>query len=102
MNTSKLVMGFMSLALLAAMAQADGPTISCKRDGNSFIVTYTGELYQSTDAVKWIKVDSASSPYQVTVEGKSLFFCTKDESENKNFTIPLSDTVNLDMIWIKP
>ena len=45
MNTSKLVTGFMSLALLAAMAQADG-------------------------------------------------------SANKNFTIPISNTINLDMIWI--
>ena len=102
MTISKLVTGFLGLALAAAMAQAEGPTISCKIDGTNLIVTYTGELYQSTDAVKWIKVDSASSPYQVTVEGKSLFFCTKDESENKNFTIPLSDTVNLDMIWIEP
>ena len=47
MNTSKLVTGFMSLALLAAMAQADG-------------------------------------------------------SANKNFTIPISNTINLDMIWIEP
>ena len=94
--------GFLGLALAAALAQAEEPTISCKIDGENFIVTYTGELYQSTDAVSWSKVESTSSPYQVKVGNKKLFFCTKGEAVDRNLIIPLSDTVNLDMIWIKP
>ena len=102
MTASKLVTGFLGLVLSASLAQAEEPTISCKMDGENFIVTYTGELYQSTDAISWSKVDSASSPYQVKVGNKKLFFCTKGEAVDRNLTIPLSDTVNLDMIWIKP
>ena len=94
--------GFLGLVLSASLAQAEEPTISCKMDGENFIVTYTGELYQSTDAISWSKVDSASSPYQVKVGNKKLFFCTKGEAVDRNLIIPLSDTVNLDMIWIKP
>ena len=102
MNTLKTTFGLLAVALAAVMAQAEQPTISCKMDGTNLIVTYTGTLYQSEDAVNWTKVDSASSPYRAAVEGKSLFFCAKGDSEHENFTIPLSDTVNLDMIWIKP
>ena len=101
MTTSKYITGFLGLALAAAMAQAEGPTISCKMDGTNLIVTYTGELYQSTDAVKWTAVPGATSPYLVTMNDKKRFFCAKGEDVDRNFTIPLSDTVNLDMIWIK-
>ncbi|MBR5690744.1 MAG: hypothetical protein IKX46_02185, partial [Verrucomicrobia bacterium] len=80
MNTSKLMTGFMGLTLAAVLAQAEEPSISCKMDGVNFIVTYTGELYQSSDAVSWSKVESASSPYQVKVGNKKLFFCTKGGS----------------------
>ena len=100
MKCKKLATGFLGLALVAAMAQAAGPTISCERNGKNLIVTYTGELYQSTDAIRWSKVQSASSPYQVKTGDKKLFFCARGES--KNFTIPLSDTVDLNMIWIEP
>ncbi|MBR5604891.1 MAG: hypothetical protein IKW70_00475, partial [Verrucomicrobia bacterium] len=62
MKSKKLAAGFLGLALVAAMAQAAGPTISCERNGKNLIVTYTGELYQSTDAIRWSKVQSASSP----------------------------------------
>ena len=82
-------------------AQADGPTISCEVVGGNLIVTYTGTLYQSTDAVNWTEVASASSPYKVAINDKKLFFCAKGET-SKNITIPLSDTVSLDMIWIEP
>ena len=102
MTISKLVTGFLGLALAAAMAQAEGPTISFKKDGENFIVTYTGELYQSTDAVKWTAVPGATSPYQVKTGDKQLFFCAKGDAGNKNYTIPLADGVDLDMIWIKP
>ena len=102
MKIKKLTAGFLGLALAAAMAQAEGPTISFKKDGENFIVTYTGELYQSTDAVKWTAVPGATSPYQVKTGDKQLFFCAKGDAGNKNYTIPLADGVDLDMIWIKP
>ncbi len=63
---------------------------------------YTGTLYQSRDNVNWIKVESASSPYQVKMKDEKLFFCVKDESESKDITIPLAEGVDLDMIWIEP
>ncbi|MBQ7589726.1 MAG: formylglycine-generating enzyme family protein [Verrucomicrobia bacterium] len=100
MHTYKKTFGLLAVVLAAAMVQAAAPTISCKTDGNDLIVTYTGTLYQSSDAVKWTEVASASSPYQVKMGNKKLFFCAKGES--KNFTISLSDTVDLNMIWIEP
>ncbi|MBO7524585.1 MAG: formylglycine-generating enzyme family protein, partial [Verrucomicrobia bacterium] len=39
--------------------------------------------------------------YKVKISDKKLFFCAKGET-SKNMTIPLSDTVSLDMIWIEP
>ena len=102
MTVNKLTSGLLGLALVTVMAQAAKPTINCKTDGDDLIVSYTGTLYQSEDAVHWTEVAFASSPYQVKMGNKKLFFCSKGESENKNFTIPLSDTVNLDMIWIEP
>ena len=80
--------------------------LSYEYQNGILILTYTGTLYQSSDAVSWTKVESASSPYQVTTAGnKKLFFCSKIESEKpskQNFSIPLADNVILDMIWIQP
>ncbi len=97
----KVLTGFLSLALVSATALAAEPSISCETDGTNLIVTYTGTLYQSTDAVNWKEVASASNPYVVALNDKKLFFCAKGESF-ENMTIPLSDTVSLDMIWIEP
>ncbi len=102
MRNHKMITVLLSLALTAATAQAAKPAISCKIDGSNLIITYTGTLYLSEDAVIWSELDSASNPYQVTMGNKKLFFCAKEISDNKNFTIPLSDTANLDMIWIEP
>ena len=100
---NRITLGLLAVTLAAVtMAQAAKPTISYKTDGTNLIVIYTGTLYQSTDAVNWTKVVSAFSPYQVTTGNKKLFFCAKDGSENENFTILLSDTVSLNMIWINP
>ena len=96
MRNHKMITVLLSLALTAATAQAAKPAISCKIDGSNLIITYTGTLYLSEDAVIWSELDSASNPYQVTMGNKKLFFCAKEISDNKNFTIPLSDTVNLD------
>lgn len=81
---------------------AVSPSLSYKLDGKNLTITYTGTLYQSSDAVHWSEVGSASSPYKVEVTDKKLFFCTKGESggaDGQNFTIPLSGTVSLDMVW---
>ena len=102
MQNHKMITVLLSLALTAAAAQAAKPTISYNTDGSNLIITYTGELYLSEDAVSWSKLDSASNPYRVIMGNKKLFFCAKEISDNKNFTIPLSDTVSLDMIWIEP
>ena len=102
MQNHKMITVLLGLALTAAIAQAAKPTISYKTDGSNIIITYTGELYLSEDAISWSKLESASNPYQITMRNKKLFFCSKETSDNKNFTIQLSDTVNLDMIWIEP
>ena len=100
---TKLFAGLLGLALTGMTAQAAAPSLSYKINGNEFIITYTGTLYQSSDAVSWTEVASASSPYVVTLGDKKLFFCAKgEEGPSENITIPLSDTVNLDMIWIEP
>ena len=98
------IANLLGVALTAAVAQAASPTISCEIKGSNLLISYTGTLYQSSDAVNWTEVASASSPYKVTLGDKKLFFCAKGESDTdtKNITIPLSDTVDLDMIWIDP
>ena len=101
----RLTAGLLGLALTAAAAQATEPTIDYSLEMK---LTYTGTLYSSTDGVNWTKVEGAASPYYVPVEdAKKLFFCTKDESEpppgqKEDITVPISDAVSLDMIWIKP
>ena len=91
----------MGLALTAVSGQTAEPIIQYEVNGTNLIVTYTGTLYQSTDAVNWTEVKSASSPYSITLKDKKLFFCAKGET-SEDMTIPLSDTVDLDMIWIEP
>ena len=101
--STKILTVFMGLALAAVSAQTAEPTIKYEVNGTNLIVTYSGTLYQSSDAVSWTEVASASSPYVVTLGDKKLFFCAKgEEGPSENITIPLSDTVNLDMIWIEP
>ena len=104
----KLMTGLLALALTGSVVYAAEPTIDYSLE---LKLTYTGVLYQSTDGVNWTKVEGATSPYYVPVEdAKKMLFCSKDEGEQpgdslipgENGTIPLSGTVNLDMIWIKP
>ncbi|MBQ7589725.1 MAG: SUMF1/EgtB/PvdO family nonheme iron enzyme [Verrucomicrobia bacterium] len=81
-------------------------TISCKTDGTNFIVSYTGTLYQSEDSVNWMEVPNATSPYQVKMGNKKLFFCAKGESGDivpgENITIFLPGNVAMEMIRIEP
>ncbi|MBO4715474.1 MAG: formylglycine-generating enzyme family protein [Verrucomicrobia bacterium] len=78
------------------------PSLSYEVNGNDLTITYTGTLYQSSDAVNWTEVKSGSSPYKTKITNKKLFFCAKGESDSRNFTIPLADGVGLDMVWIEP
>ncbi|MBR5737482.1 MAG: hypothetical protein IKX90_02835, partial [Verrucomicrobia bacterium] len=65
-------------ALLTSLTtQAATPALSYEVTGNNLILTYTGTLLQSADAVNWTEVQSASSPYKVALSDKKLFFCTK-------------------------
>ena len=109
MNNYKIMAGLLGLALTAVTAQAAAPSLSYKINGNEFIITYTGTLYQSADAVSWTAVASASSPYKVQIGNKQQFFCAKASDEpldplspGKNGTVSLPDGVALDMNWINP
>ena len=97
----KTTSGLLGLALAGMTVHAAAPSLSYEVSGNELIINYTGTLLQSTDAVNWTEVAFASSPCKVKISDKKLFFCAKGET-SKNMTIPLSDTVSLDMIWIEP
>ncbi len=101
MRNHKFFIGLLAVGLAAIATQAVEPVLSYEVTGDELILTYSGTLLQSTDAVNWAEVASASSPYKVKISDKKLFFCAKGET-SKNITIPLSDTVSLDMIWIEP
>ena len=79
--------------------------ISCEYKDGVLILTFTGNLQESTDTKTWKTLDAAS-PYTVQTDGTQKFYRAvtegSDDPTGKNITIPLSDTVNLDMIWIKP
>ncbi|MBO6004331.1 MAG: formylglycine-generating enzyme family protein, partial [Verrucomicrobia bacterium] len=97
----KLTSGLLGLALAGMTVHAAAPSLSYEVSGNDLIITYTGTLLRSSDAVNWTEVASASSPYKVALSDKKLFFCTKGAT-SKDITIPLSDMVDLDLIWIEP
>ena len=97
----KTTSGLLVLTLAGMTSQAAAPSLSYEVNGNELIINYTGTLLQSTDAVHWTEVAFASSPCKVKISDKKLFFCAKGET-SKNMTIPLSDTVSLDMIRIEP
>ena len=91
----------LALAVTAVTAQASDPNLSYQITGNELVIIYTGTLLQSADAVSWSEVASATSPYKIVLSDKKLFFCAKG-TESKDITIPLSDKVNLDLIWVEP
>ncbi|MBR6461217.1 MAG: hypothetical protein IKS95_05260, partial [Verrucomicrobia bacterium] len=102
-ENTKLWAGLLGLALTMVTAQAAAPTLNYEINGNNLVITYTGMLLQSADAVNWTEVASATSPYKIALSDKKLFFCAKGEdTHDKDITIPLSDTVDLDMFWIEP
>ena len=98
---------FMGLALVAVSGQTAEPTIKYEVTGNELILTYSGTLYQSTDAISWTEVKSASSPYKVSLNDKQLFFCSQGGEVHpvvpgEDFSVSLPGGVSLDMNWIKP
>ena len=104
---TKILTVFMGLALAAVSGQTAEPTIKYEINGTNLIVTYTGTLYQSTDAVNWTEVKSASSPYKVKIEDKKLFFCSQGGSAQpivpgEDFSTSLPGGVSLDMLWLDP
>ena len=106
---TKLFAGLLGLALTGMTAQAAAPALSYQVTGNNLILTYTGTLLRSSDAITWTEVASASSPYQVALSDKKLFFCAKASDEpvdplvpGKNGTVSLPCGVTLDLNWIEP
>ncbi|MBR5605524.1 MAG: hypothetical protein IKW70_03725, partial [Verrucomicrobia bacterium] len=89
------------LVLSGVMTMAEAPSIDYKVEGNEFVINYTETLYQSKDAITWVKVENSVSPYKVKMEQENLYFCAKKEPVNKNFTLFLSDVASLDMIWVE-
>ncbi len=66
---------------------------------------FTGTLCQSSDAVHWTEIPSATSPYKVAIKEKKLFFCAKagdTPPPSKDIIIPLADGVDLEMLWVEP
>ena len=90
------------LVLSGVMTMAEEPSISYKVEGNELVINYTEALYQSEDAVRWEKVENAVNPYKIMMGQKNLYFCSKKEPVNKNFTLFLSDVASLNMIWVEP
>ena len=105
---TKILTVFMGLALAAVSGQTAEPTIKYEVNETNLILTYSGTLLQSTDAVNWTEVKSASSPYKVSLNDKQLFFCSQGGGEvqpivpGENFSTSLPGGVWLDMNWIKP
>ncbi|MBO4545129.1 MAG: hypothetical protein J5773_05050, partial [Verrucomicrobia bacterium] len=92
----KLCAGLLALAVTAVTAQAAAPTLNYEINGNNLVITYTGTLLQSADAVNWSEVTSASSPYKIALGDKKQFFCVKASDEPVDPLVPGQDaTVSL-------
>ena len=109
MHNDKIMAGLLGLALTAVTAQAAAPALDYEINGNNLVINYTGTLLQSSDAITWSEVASASSPYKVVLSDKKLFFCAKASDEpidplvpGQDATVFLPGDVALDMIWISP
>ena len=48
-------------------------------ESGNLTLYYTGTLYQSSDNINWIKVESASSPYKLKMTDEKLFFSVQKE-----------------------
>jgi formylglycine-generating enzyme required for sulfatase activity len=102
------IANLLGVALTAAVAQAASPTISCEIKGSNLLISYTGTLYQSSDAVNWTEVKTASSPYQIKTTDKKLFFCARESEGSGESFEPGKNAASqvkrekLDMIWIEP
>ena len=106
-NISATLAALAALAVTAVTAQAAAPTLNYEINGDNLVITYTGTLYKSADAVNWTEVQSASSPYKIALGDKKQFFCAKASDEpvdplvpGQDVTITLPEGVKLDLIWI--
>ena len=93
-----------------------GADLSIRKGNRYVIVSFTGKLYESPNGVNHWSYVTDESPYMAEVTGSCKFYRAvasgygsggnddeePGEEEGKNFTTSLSDTVNLDMVWIKP
>jgi len=79
--------------------EAELPVIQGKITDGKLVLTFTGTLEASDDGMQWESMD-AVSPYTMEMTGAKKFFRSRGET-SKDFTIPLSETVNLDMIWVE-
>ena len=90
-------------------ATAPYPTLSYEIEGGGLVLTYTGTLLQSDDAVNWTEVKSASSPYFVRTGDEKRFFCVtlSDQpgqplSPGEDGSVTLPGDVSLNLIWLDP
>ena len=77
-----------ALAVTSVTAQAAAPTLNYEINGNNLVITYTGTLYKSSDAVTWTQVTSATSPYKIALGDKKQFFCAKASDEPVDPLVP--------------
>ena len=93
----------------------DSGVMLFSRGEDGLTLVFAGTLQESTDLKTWKTLD-AESPYTVQTINRQKYYRSflnlvleggSDEEplvveEGKNFTTPISDTVNLDMIWCPP
>lgn len=93
----------------------EGTDLSIRKGNRYVIVSFTGKLYESPNGVNHWSYVTDESPYMAEVTGSCKFYRAvtngygsggnDDEDlikEGENFTTPISDSVNLDMIWCPP
>ncbi|MBR5977612.1 MAG: SUMF1/EgtB/PvdO family nonheme iron enzyme, partial [Verrucomicrobia bacterium] len=91
-----------ALVVTVLTDQAAVPTLNYEINGDNLVITYTGTLLQSSDAVNWTEVSSATSPYKIVLGDKKSFFCVKWGETGENVIVPLAENVDMEMVWIEP
>ena len=107
MEIHKIFAGLLTLMLTTTVTQATEPVLSYEVTGNELVLTCSGILYQSEDAVNWTEVKSASCPYKVSLSARQIFFCSQSVADQpvvsgEDFSVSLPNDVSLDMVWVEP